>query len=161
MEEEEEDRYFPRCHSRVLRMDAHTHTHTHKHIYFHRDETQRRCLLKSLTFVFTCVFFTTHRYSPRCDSAELRLEKFYPDQSWELSDSNLRDRCAYVCVCVGNGHVCICFVLFYGCVLYHLFARQVCLCVCVCVLYCLCVCVLYCLCVFFVLFMCVLFLLFV
>jgi hypothetical protein len=33
MEEEEEDRYFPRCHSRVLRMDAHTHTHTHTHTH--------------------------------------------------------------------------------------------------------------------------------
>jgi hypothetical protein len=47
-------------------------------------------------FFFHWHFFNTRRYSPRCDSAELRLEKFYPDQSWELSDSNLRDRCVYV-----------------------------------------------------------------
>ena len=125
---------------------THTHTHTHKHIYFHRDETQRRCLLKSLTFVFTCVFFTTHRYSPRCDSAELRLEKFYPDQSWELSDSNLRDRCAYVCVCVGNGVMCVYVLYCFMGAFCITCLRDRCACVCVyvfCIVYvCVCVCVL-------------------
>ena len=46
-------------------------------------------------YISHCVLIAsrpTTRYSARCDSAELRLEKFYPEEDWELSDSDVRDR---------------------------------------------------------------------